>query len=106
MASAKRERAESLGIYCRSVKDFGSLCSLLFSPNLRLESVLQALLDLLVRFVHLLVGEGAVGRLITQGESQTFRSGRNAFTFVEIEQTNVAKQIAARSANLCHYLLG
>src|SRR5271155_4400215 len=71
----------------------------LLPPNLRLQNVLEPLLDLLVRLVHFLVGQGAIVCLVGEGISEAFGAGRDAGAAIKVEEADNAEQIAAGRSN-------
>src|SRR5207302_1335578 len=72
----------------------------LLPPDLSLEHVFEAVLDLLVCLVHFLVGQRAVVRLIGQGERQALLALGNAAAAVQVEEADLAQQVAAAGADL------
>ena len=73
---------------------WASAC-LLLAANLRLEDVLEPILDLLVRLVHFLVGQRAVVGLVGQRIRQALGARRDAVAAVQVEQPHAAQQVAA-----------
>ena len=56
------------------------------------EITLQALYNLLMRLVDLFVGEGALPRLIADGEGERLLARGNLFAAVDIEQRDLVYQ--------------
>jgi hypothetical protein len=65
------------------------------AADLRLEDVLEPVLDLLVGLVHFLVGQRAVERLVRQGVGEALLSGRDALALVQVEKPHAGQQVAA-----------
>ena len=66
----------------------------------RLQDMFEAILDLLVRLVDLLVGQRAVVGLVGQGVGQALGARGDAVAAIEVEQADAAQQVAAGGADL------
>src|SRR5207253_3317296 len=64
------------------------------AADLRLEPMLEAILDFLVGLVHFLVGERAILGLVRQRIGEALGPCRDALAAVEVEQPHAAQQIA------------